>query len=92
MHHVQTHSEAQWVPGALFLRVKRPEREAYHSPASSSKVKNAWSYNYTPPLRLHGTVLNWSTGTTLPYLYVSKTYFHIRQQDPLLSGAAVTPT
>jgi hypothetical protein len=31
----------QWVPGALSLGVKLPEREADHSPPSSAEVKNA---------------------------------------------------
>jgi len=30
----------QWVPGALTLGVKRPRREADHSPPSSAEVKN----------------------------------------------------
>jgi hypothetical protein len=34
--------------GALSLGVKRPGREADHSPPSSSDVKNAWSYTSTP--------------------------------------------
>jgi hypothetical protein len=42
-----TQPPIQWVPGALSLGVKRPEREADHSPTSSAEVKNAWSY---PPL------------------------------------------
>jgi hypothetical protein len=28
--------------------VKRPEREADHSPPSSAEAKNAWSYTSTP--------------------------------------------
>jgi hypothetical protein len=31
-----------------FLGVKRPRREADHSPPSSAEVKNAWSYTSTP--------------------------------------------
>jgi len=31
-----------------FPGVKRPGREADHSPPSSSKVKNAWNYTPTP--------------------------------------------
>jgi hypothetical protein len=27
--------------------VKRPEREADHSPISNAEVKNAWRYTYT---------------------------------------------
>jgi hypothetical protein len=42
---------------ALFLGVKRPEREADHSPPSSAEVKDAWSYTTTPPICLHGVVL-----------------------------------
>jgi hypothetical protein len=38
----------QWVPGAPYLGLKRPERETGHSPPLSAKVKNAWSYTFTP--------------------------------------------
>jgi hypothetical protein len=52
-HHVQngsgtTQPPIQWVPGGLSLGVKRPGREAGHSPPSSAEVKNAWSYTSTP--------------------------------------------
>jgi hypothetical protein len=47
----------QWVTGAISLGVKRPGREAYHSPPSSAEVKDAWSYTSTPPIGLHGVVL-----------------------------------
>jgi hypothetical protein len=45
-HRVQngsgTHpASIQWVPGTLSLGVKRPGREADHSPPSSAQVKNA---------------------------------------------------
>jgi len=40
------------------LGLKRPRREAYHSPPSSAEVKNAWSYTSTLPVRLHSVVLN----------------------------------
>jgi hypothetical protein len=54
--------------GTLSLGIKRPGRKANHSPRSSAKVKNAWSYTSTPPILLHGVVLRWSTETTLPHL------------------------
>jgi hypothetical protein len=38
----------QWVPGALSLGVKRPGREADHSPPSSAELKTEWSYTSTP--------------------------------------------
>jgi hypothetical protein len=41
--------------GGSFPGVKRPGREADHSPPSIAEVKNAWSYTYTSPIRLHGT-------------------------------------
>jgi hypothetical protein len=47
----------QWVPRAPSLGVKRPGREADHSPTSSAEVKNSWSYTSTPPIHLHGMVL-----------------------------------
>jgi len=43
--------------------VKRPGREADHSPLSSDYVKNVWSYASTTAIRLHGAVLSRSTGT-----------------------------
>jgi hypothetical protein len=46
------------IPGALSLGIKRPGREADHSPPTSVEVKNEWSYNPTPPIRLHGVVLS----------------------------------
>jgi hypothetical protein len=39
-----TQPPIQWVHGVLSLGVKRPGREADHSPPSSAEVKNAWSY------------------------------------------------
>jgi hypothetical protein len=37
-----TQSAIQWVPRAVFLVLKRPGREADHSPTSGAEVKNAW--------------------------------------------------
>jgi hypothetical protein len=52
--------------GALSLGVKRPVREADHSPPSSAEVKLCLELYPTPPIRLLGVVLKLSTGTTLP--------------------------
>jgi hypothetical protein len=38
----------QWVPGAVYLGVKRSGCEADHSPQSSAEVKNEWNYTSTP--------------------------------------------
>jgi hypothetical protein len=43
-----TQPPIQWVPGTLSLGVKRPAREADHSPPPSAEVKNVWSYTPTP--------------------------------------------
>jgi hypothetical protein len=43
------HLPIQWVPGALSLVVKRPERKADHSPPTSVEVKKTWIYTSTPP-------------------------------------------
>jgi hypothetical protein len=53
-----TQPPIQSVPGALSLGVKRPGREADHSPPSSAEVKNAWSYNSAFPIRLHGEMFS----------------------------------
>jgi hypothetical protein len=53
-----TQPPIQWVPGALSLGVKRPGREADHSPPSSAEVKKVWSYTSTAQIRLHGVALS----------------------------------
>jgi hypothetical protein len=58
-----TQPPIKWVPVALSLSVKRPGREADHSPSSSVEAKNAWSYTSTPPIHLHVMLLSLSTGT-----------------------------
>jgi hypothetical protein len=57
--HGPTQPPIQWLPGALTLRVKRPDHEADHSPPSSAKVKNSWSYISSSPIRLHGVALSY---------------------------------
>jgi hypothetical protein len=52
-HRVQTgmgptQPPTQWETGTLSRGVKRPGREANHSPVSSVKVKNGWSCTSTP--------------------------------------------
>jgi hypothetical protein len=44
-----TQPPIQWVPGALSSGVKRPGREAEHSPATSVEVKKMWIYTSTLP-------------------------------------------
>jgi hypothetical protein len=72
-----TQPPVQWVPGALSLGVKRPGREADHSPPSSAEVKNAWNYTATPLIRLHGVVLKKSAGKFLPL-----PYWHLQRWYP----------
>jgi hypothetical protein len=62
-HSVQVGSGAQsasfqWVPGALTLGVKRPGREADHSPPFSVEVKECAELYLHSSIRLHGVVLS----------------------------------
>jgi hypothetical protein len=43
-----TQPPMQWVPGALSPGVKRPRREADHSPPTSTNAKKTWVYTSTP--------------------------------------------
>jgi hypothetical protein len=43
-----TQRRIQYVPGALSRGVKRPRREADHSPPASAEVKEMWLYTTTP--------------------------------------------
>jgi hypothetical protein len=53
-----TQPPIQWVPGALSRGVKRPGREADHSPPSSAEVKESVKLYLHSPIRLHGAVLS----------------------------------
>jgi hypothetical protein len=44
-----SHLPTQWVSGALASRIKRPGREADHSPQTSAKFKKIWVYTSTLP-------------------------------------------
>jgi hypothetical protein len=50
-----------------FPGLKRLGRETDHSPPSSAEL-----YLHSP-IRLHGVVLGYGTGTILPYLYIYQT-------------------
>jgi len=56
-----TQSPIQYVPWTFSPEVKRPEREADHSPPSSAEIKNVWSYISPLSISLHGLVLNEKT-------------------------------
>jgi hypothetical protein len=47
-----------WVLGALSLEVKRPRREADHSPPSSAEVRECMELYLHSPIHLHGVVLS----------------------------------
>jgi hypothetical protein len=62
-HRVQTGSgthPASYPMGTRgsFPGVKRPGREADHSPLSSAEIKNTLNYTSTPPIRLQSVVLS----------------------------------
>jgi hypothetical protein len=60
-----TQPPIQWVRGALSLGVKRPGREADHSPPSSAEVRNAWNYTFTPQYAFMAWYSVESTGINL---------------------------
>jgi len=53
-----TQPNLKWVQGALFPELKRAVREADHSPTSSAKVMNVWSYTSVPLISFHGVVFS----------------------------------
>jgi hypothetical protein len=59
LHTVQacSHRSIHWVHMALSAEVRRPGREANHSPPSSAEAEKVWSYTSTPHTSL-GVVLN----------------------------------
>jgi hypothetical protein len=53
-----TQPPIQWVLWSVSLGIKRPGREADHTPASSVEIKNAWSCTSTLLIYPHGVVLS----------------------------------
>jgi hypothetical protein len=53
-----TQPPIQWVPGALCPGVKRPGREADHSPRTGADVKKNVGLYIHCPIHLHVVVLN----------------------------------
>jgi len=48
----------EWVPGVLTVGVEQLQHEADHSPPSHAEVKVTCNYTSTPPIHLHGVVLD----------------------------------
>jgi hypothetical protein len=72
---LSTQPSIQWVKGTLSLGVKRPGREADHSPPSSAEFKNAWSYTSTPEYVFMAWCLvkhkdNFNLRNNIPYIKV----------------------
>jgi hypothetical protein len=66
-----TQPPIQWVPAALSLGLKRPGREADHSPPSSSEVKNTGSYTPLPQYVFMACCSVKAQGRLYFYLYIS---------------------
>jgi hypothetical protein len=71
-----TQPPIQWVPEAFSPGVKRPGREADHSPPNSAEVKKMWTCNPLPhtPSRCSALLVKHRNNFTLFYLYM---YSHI---------------
>jgi hypothetical protein len=65
-----TQPPTEWVPVAISSEVKRPYREAVHSPPSSADTMNQWSFtsNPTPIFVLAVLIIYLRTGTISPLL------------------------
>jgi hypothetical protein len=66
----------QWVSGNLYPGLKRPGREADHSPPTSAEIKITWSYVSTPPYIFMAYCL--ITGINVPYHYYCYIRFLLR--------------
>jgi hypothetical protein len=79
-------SPIQFVPRTIFLGVKRPRREADHSPPTIAEVKNKWISTSTPPyVYMVWCLISYAQGQlclTLAYCYYYRLnlrqYLHIR--------------
>jgi hypothetical protein len=64
-----TQPPIHWVPGTLSLWVKRPVREADHSPLSSAKVKEGMELYIHSPNMSSWCGASLSTGTSLTFTF-----------------------
>jgi hypothetical protein len=64
-----TQPPIQWLPRVLSRGVKRPGREADHSPPSNAEVKNTWRYTYTSPYGFMVSCLIKHSDVTYYYYY-----------------------
>jgi hypothetical protein len=80
-----TRSPIQWVPGALYQEIKRPEREADHSPKSNSEVMNAWIFSL--PFSSSWQGLKHSDKLYLPCTCISSPLLKELQFVPPIDGA-----
>jgi hypothetical protein len=69
-----TQPRTQWIPGGLAPGVKRPGREADHSPLSSAEVKNAWRYTSTSPYVFVTCLIKQWVRLPLPYTSFRELY------------------
>jgi hypothetical protein len=60
----------QWVMSTLSPEVKRPQRDANHSPSSTAEVKNAWRYTFSPHMSSQRSAFL-SKETSLPLVCLS---------------------
>jgi hypothetical protein len=69
-----TQHPIQWVQGTLSPGVKRPGREADHSPLAGAKVKKMWIYTSTSPCAFMAQCLIKQTQgklyLSLPFTYI----------------------
>jgi hypothetical protein len=75
----------QWVLGVLSLGVKRPEREADHSPPSIAEVKECVELHLHSPNTPSWRGAQLKNRTTLPYL--TFTHGHIKVTVPVINQA-----
>jgi hypothetical protein len=71
-----------------FLGVKQPGREDDYTPLSRA-VKNAWSHISTPPIHLHGVVLNLPPRDNFTLCFYVSTRFLIQNDIKPLKKAVV---
>jgi hypothetical protein len=76
-----TQPPTQWLEGALSLGLKRPGREADHSPPSSAEIKECVEQYFHSPRTPTWRGAKLSAGTTLPFYL----YLYIRLRDNVLN-------
>lgn len=78
MQNIHNQSSTHWLLESLFLVVKRPEREAGHSPSSHAKSRMGGAF-VTPTIPLQNMLLRTEVTLHLPVMFIMRSLHKVHK-------------